>query len=30
VGFPESSTAEWIWSADPSGDDQVFFRYVIP
>ena len=28
-GFPTSSAAEWIWSADATGDDRVFFRFVL-
>ena len=28
-GFPSSSAAEWIWSSDNIGDDEVWLRYVV-
>jgi hypothetical protein len=28
-GFPNDSTAQWIWSADRSADDVAYFRYHI-
>ena len=27
-GFPNGSTAKWIWSADNNNDDIVYFRYT--
>ena len=29
VGFPNPSTAEWIWSADNDADNEVFLRYTL-
>ena len=29
VGFPSGSTAEWIWSADNAGDNEVWLRHTI-
>ncbi len=28
AGFPASSTAKWIWTADNNNDDIVYFRYT--
>lgn len=27
AGFPDDSTAQWIWTSDNSGDDTAYFRY---
>jgi hypothetical protein len=29
AGFPTSSTAEWIWSADADRDNSIYLRYTI-
>jgi hypothetical protein len=29
AGFPTDSTAEWIWSADATGDDDIYLRYIV-
>ena len=29
-GFPTDSAAQWIWSDDNDGDDEVFLRLVVP
>ena len=29
-GFPDPTTAQWIWSADNEADNDVYFRYTLP